>query len=75
MIRKMMPPQSRRDFLCDSGLGFGALPLGDLLSAKSRAADSAANPLASRPPHVSGVAKSIIFLFMQGAEPLRDIRL
>lgn len=54
---------SRRDFLQDVGLGFGALALGDLLSAESRAEESAAN---AHSPHFPGTAKSIIFLFMQG---------
>lgn len=58
--------ESRRDFLHNSGLGFGALALSDLLTAESRAADFAANPLVARPAHVPGTAKSIIFLFMQG---------
>ena len=62
----MMSLHSRRDFLQNSGLGFGALALGNLLSAESRAGGSAANPLAARPAHLPETAKSIIFLFMQG---------
>ncbi|MBT6498057.1 MAG: DUF1501 domain-containing protein [Planctomycetaceae bacterium] len=62
----MMTPYSRRDFLRNGGLGFGALALGDLLTAKSRAADSVANPLAARSAQFPGTAKNIIFLFMQG---------
>lgn len=59
----MMTFSSRRDFLRNTGLGFGGLALGDLLSAESRAEES----VASRPsPHHPGTAKSIIFLFMQG---------
>ena len=57
--------QLRRDFLRQSGLGFGALALGDLLSAETRAAVPE-GPLAPRAPHQPGTAKSIIFLFMQG---------
>jgi len=57
---------SRRDFLLNGGLGFGALALGHLLASESLAGDTAANPLAARPPHFPGTAKSIIFLFMQG---------
>jgi hypothetical protein len=57
-------PQSRRTFLKNSGLGFGALALGDLLSRDARAAST--NPLAPRLPHLPGTAKSVIFLFMQG---------
>jgi len=62
----MMTLHSRRDFLQNGGLGFGALALSHLLSAESRAGDSAASPLAARPPQFPGTAKSIIFLFMQG---------
>lgn len=59
----MMTFHSRRDFLQSAGLGFGALALGDLLSADSPAEESAANP---QRPHFPATAKSIIFLFMQG---------
>jgi hypothetical protein len=62
----MITFHSRRDFLQNGGLGFGALALGDLLSAESRAAHAAANPLAAQPAQFPGTAKSIIFLFMQG---------
>src|SRR5262245_41141988 len=70
----MLPLSSRRDFLLNGGLGFGALALGHLLASDSRAGDTAAvvrgspdpAPLAARPPHFPGTAQSIIFLFMQG---------
>ena len=62
----MMPLTTRRDFLHNSGLGFGALALGDLLTNQTRAADRAIDPLAAQPPHLPGTAKSVIFLFMQG---------
>jgi len=58
---------SRRDFLANGGLGFGALALADLLRRDSTAAPlPPANPLAARPPHMPGTAKHVIFLFMQG---------
>ncbi|MCA9008440.1 MAG: DUF1501 domain-containing protein [Planctomycetaceae bacterium] len=58
---------NRRDFMCHGSSGFSALVLGNLLAAESRAAEqNALNPLAPRPPHVPGTAKSVIFLFMQG---------
>ncbi len=60
----MLSLPSRRDFLLNGGLGFGALALGHLLASDSLAGDTAANPLAARPPHFPGTAKSIIFLFM-----------
>lgn len=53
---------SRRRFLQDAGLGFGSLALASLLHQ-----DSAAGPLASKPPHFPGKVKSIIWLFMTGA--------
>jgi hypothetical protein len=62
----MMVPFNRREFLRNSSLGFGALALGDLLTAESRAADAVGNPLAARPPNLPGTARSVIFLFMQG---------
>ena len=62
----MTSRQSRRDFLCNAGLGFGALALSDLLTAASRAGQPATNPLAPRPPDMPGTAQSVIFLFMQG---------
>ena len=61
----MNPSPTRRDFLFRGGLGFGALALGDMLDAE--ATDShPRHPLAARPPHFPGTAKSVIFLFMQG---------
>ena len=61
-----MPPfPSRRDFLFNGGLGFGALALGGIL--ESQAAElRARNPLTPLPSHVQSTAKSVIFLFMQG---------
>ena len=59
--------QSRREFLWSGGLGFGALALGDLLTAPSRASPHRSAPgLAPRPPHHPGTARNVIFLFMQG---------
>jgi hypothetical protein len=62
----MFDSWNSREFLRNHGLGFGAIALGDLLSAESRAADAVTNPLAVRPPHLPGTARSVIFLFMQG---------
>ena len=59
---------SRRRFLRDSGLGFGALALADLLHHEASAAPSPAlDPLAPKPPHFPPRVKSIIWLFMTGA--------
>jgi hypothetical protein len=58
---------SRRDLLRRCSLGFGGLALAALLGDEARGqAESAANPLAPRPPHFPARAKRIIFLFMKG---------
>jgi uncharacterized protein (DUF1501 family) len=74
------PSFSRREFLCKSGGGFGALALSYLLSRDlgplARAEDVAIdplNPLAKRPPHFTPRAKSVIFLFMEGGPSHIDL--
>ena len=62
---------SRRDFLCRSWNGIGALALGGLLAQDGRRAAAAEtgilDPLAVKPPHFPKArAKHCIFLFMQG---------
>ncbi|MEM7477276.1 MAG: DUF1501 domain-containing protein [Planctomycetota bacterium] len=64
----------RREFLWQTGAGFGAVALSSLLEAdgffgsKAMGDDnlSSANPLAVKPPHFAPKAKSVIFLFMYG---------
>ncbi len=65
--------RTRREFLWETGCGFGGAALTGLLSADgffNRAtADEPrrfVNPLAPRRPHFEGKAKSVIFLFMYG---------
>src|SRR5438105_3793819 len=66
--------RTRREFLWETGAGFGAAALTGLLSADgffNRAAASNAparfvNPLAPRRPHFTPKARSVIFLFMYG---------
>src|SRR5213596_810658 len=63
--------RTRREFLWDMGAGFTGLALTGLLSqdgffAGAQTAQTGANPLAPRPPHFDGKAKSVIFLFMYG---------
>jgi hypothetical protein len=58
--------RTRREFLWESGCGFGAAALASLLSADGALAASAANPLAPRPATAAAKAKSVIFLFMYG---------
>src|SRR5205085_1263821 len=70
------PPVSRREFLCRSGGGFGALALSWLLSRDLRAEDvviDPLNPLAKREPHFKPRAKSVIFLFMEGGPSHLDL--
>ena len=56
---------SRRDFLVQTGGGFGAVALAGMMASENRSASAAELPV--RRPHVVGKAKSVIFLFMDGA--------
>ncbi len=67
--------RTRREFLWEAGAGFTGLALTGLLNLDrffastanaAPAAGKLVNPLAPRPPHVPGKAKSVIFLFMYG---------
>jgi hypothetical protein len=65
--------RTRREFLWQTGGGFGAAALAGMLSqdgffanSASAAEQTAANPLAPKPPHFAPKAKSVIFLFMYG---------
>ncbi len=51
---------SRRTWLRQAGLGFGMLPLANLLAAESP------NPLTARLSHFAPKAKAVIYLFMHG---------
>ena len=68
-----VPICSRRDFLRRTSTGFGALALSALLNeplAPLLAADqinTRPNPLQPKPPHFPPRAKSVIFLYMEGA--------
>jgi hypothetical protein len=68
---------SRREMLSMSGAGFGAVALAGLLgretSASGLAAAAARPPLAAKPPHTAGRAKSVIFLFMEGGPSHIDL--
>src|SRR6516225_3414422 len=59
-------PLSRRELLCQAGLGFGTWALLDLLQRDGRLAAAPNNPLAARAPHFPARARHVIFLFMQG---------
>lgn len=67
---------TRRHFLKESAMGFGALALGSLLQSCGLGSSSSsisnipydpAHPLAPKLPHFPGKAKSIIYLHMAGA--------
>jgi hypothetical protein len=70
-------PASRRDFLARAGGGFGLLALLSLLEQDGRAAESAAvapnNPLAARRPHHHGMARSVIWCFLDGGPSHIDL--
>lgn len=65
---RFQPVGNRRDFLTKAGAGFGMLALADLL----QAADTT-SPMAPRAPHYAPKAKSIIWLFMEGAPSSVDL--
>ena len=69
---------NRRDFLKKAGAGFGLLALADLLQDDALlAADiepaHGLDPMAPRQPHYPAKAKSIIWLFMEGAPSSVDL--
>src|SRR5687768_7327938 len=61
---------TRRELLCRSGMGFGAMALGSLMTEAGLAgpvqADGTINPLAPKQPHFPAKAKRVIHLFMNG---------
>src|SRR5256886_7023639 len=64
-VRHIRPAVTRRDVLVRAAHGFGAVALASLLDQPAHTADRV-NPLAAKPPHFPGKAKSVIFLFMVG---------
>jgi hypothetical protein len=64
--------RTRREFLWETGAGFGAVALagilGDDFFGKARAGEAAkfVNPMAPKPPHYAAKAKSVIFIFCYG---------
>jgi hypothetical protein len=63
--------RTRREFLWQTGGGFGAAALtsmltGDHFFSTAEAASTFQNPLAAKRPHFAPKAKSVIFLFMYG---------
>src|SRR5579871_5604602 len=60
--------RTRRHFFQDCAVGIGAMSLASLLAGEQRAGarPQASDPLAPRPTHFNGKAKSVIYLFMAG---------
>ena len=61
--------RTRREFLWETGAGFGAVALSELLGNDLFAKDDKAkfvNPMAVKPPMFPGKAKSVIFIFCYG---------
>lgn len=59
--------QTRRHFFQDCSLGLGSVALGSLLNRNSAAASRPARPVQQvKPPHATGRAKNVIYLFMAG---------
>ncbi|TWT38030.1 hypothetical protein KOR34_29980 [Posidoniimonas corsicana] len=58
--------RTRREFVWETGCGFGAAALTGMLAKDGLARTAGENPLAPEPPKVAGTAKSVIFLFMYG---------
>src|SRR5438477_1833629 len=63
--------RNRREFLCDSCCGIGALAFGAMLQQEAARAASN-NPLAPKPPHMQAKAKAMVFLFLAGGPSQMD---
>ncbi len=63
---------SRRDFLCNTGGGFGALAFA-ALSGQSLMASGTKNPVADKITNRIGKAKNVIWLFMEGGPSHLDL--
>src|SRR5262249_28860949 len=70
-------PVSRRDFLCNSGSGLGAIALSAMLAADGllpRAKGATiSDPLKPKAPHFKPTAKSVIWCFMEGGPSHLDL--
>src|SRR5262245_59349879 len=69
---------NRRDFLKKAGGGLGLLALAELLQRDARGAGAlnrsrVLDPMAPRPSHYPARAKSILWLFMEGAPSSVDL--
>ena len=68
------PGLGRREFVYRLGKGLGSVALSSMLyqDGMLAASNTGVNPLAPKPPHLPGKAKSCIFLFMFGAPSQMD---
>src|SRR5690349_10815880 len=64
---------SRREFFCRAGSGLSAIALANMLAEEGYAARVSAEPLAPKQPHHTPLAKSVIFLFMEGGPSQVDL--
>ena len=64
---------TRREWLNQTGAGFGSLALASLLSREGQAADRSSNPLAASASHYPARIRSVIFLFMYGGPSHIDL--
>jgi hypothetical protein len=73
--RRYVQPRTRREFLTRAGGGLGLLALADLLKTPAVAADpeSTADAIRASIPHFAPKAKSVIWLFMEGAPSAVDL--
>ncbi len=65
--------QRRRGFLRDCAGGIGLMALADLMAADGLSSAPRENPLAPKPPHFPGKARSVIFMFMEGGPSQMDL--
>src|ERR1044072_7590016 len=72
---RFQPVVNSRDFLKKAGAGFGMLALAYLLDGAGvfGAENGVQSPMAPRTPHFPAKAKSIIWLFMEGAPSSVDL--
>jgi len=77
-------PRTRREFLSESGAGFGAMALAGMMSNANAATssvspglgtplDHSGDPFAPKKPHFAPTAKRVIFLFMEGGPSHLDL--
>ena len=64
---------SRREMLVQGGAGFGALAMAHLLNESPISAAESQSPMTPKHPHHQAKAKSIIFLYMEGAPSHIDL--